>query len=143
MPHMSAPVIGKLGCTMFNDPWNPSSYEVKEWAYTIGAIEPCQDWDLSLAWVGFEDDFIGYASDASCPNADYFLHILYFMVGDSVRSKFNSTHESSVREFIKLGYASKNHKVRLWAQRATNLINHPEAFDYESWCGGQLAKSAT
>jgi|TARA_B100000700_G_scaffold319756_1_gene415600 hypothetical protein len=128
---------------MFNDPWNPSSSEVREWAYTASAIEPCQDWDLSLSWVGFGHDFIEYASDANCPNADYFLHVLYFMVGDSVRSKFHSKHKSSVREFINSGNSSKNFKVRLWAQRAAKLIDNIESFDYESWCGGQLAKSAT
>jgi hypothetical protein len=125
---------------MFSDPWNPSSAEVRAWAYTPGAIEPCQDWDLSLSWAGHERDYLKFAGDSACPNSDYFLRVLYLMVGDAVRNGYRTVPEPIVLGFVDLADGSPDQRIRLWRTRALRLLKHPEEFQYEAWCGGRLAR---
>jgi hypothetical protein len=126
---------------MFSDPWNPSSSEVRAWAYDPEALEPCQDWDLALSWAGHEHDYFEFAADQSCPNQAFFLHVLYLMVGDSVRSGFQSTPEHIVRGFIGLGENHINRGVSLWHERSLRLLRNPAEFEYGAWCGGGLARN--
>lgn len=128
---------------MFADPWNPSRSEVRAWAYTSGADEPCEDWDLALPWSGYERDYLDYAADPNCPNSDFFVHVLYLMVGDAVRTHFDEIPESAVRGFIDLAAASASPAVLLWRDRALRLMKEREGFNYSAWCGGGLARQKT
>lgn len=128
---------------MFNDPWNPSSAEVRAWAYTPGAVEPCQDWDLALSWAGHEREYLELVADPACPNSEYFLRVLYLMVGDAVRSGFRTVSESVVRGFVELAADSRSQQLQLWRARALRLLKHPEEFEYEAWCGGGLTQERT
>jgi hypothetical protein len=125
---------------MFSDPWNPSSTEVRVWAYTAGAIAPCEDWDLSLLWARHERDYLEFAADPRCPNSDYFLHILYFVVGSAVRSKYRSVPEPVIRGFMDLAAKAESQRLQSWRVRALHLLKHPEDFQYAAWCGGGLAR---
>lgn len=125
---------------MFSDPWNPSSAEVRAWAYKPQAEEPCQDFDLALSWAGHERDYIEFASDAKCPQRDFFLHVLYLMVGDAVRTEFRNIPEPTVRGFIDLAASHSEPVLCLWRQRSLRLLRHPAEFEYAAWCGGGLAR---
>jgi hypothetical protein len=126
---------------MFADPWNPSSTEIRAWAYSDAPEEPCQDWDLALSWVGHERDYLELAADPACPTREFFLHILYLMIGDAVRSEFKLRPEQIVRGFIELAADSTSPEVRLWRERSLRLLKHPEEFSYDDWCGGGLVRS--
>ena len=125
---------------MFSDPWNPSSTEVRAWAYTAGATAPCEDWDLSLAWARHERDYLEFAADPNCPNSDYFLYILYFVVGYAVRNNYRTVPEPVIRGFIDLAANTKSQRLQSWRVRALRLLKHPEEFQYAAWCGGGLAR---
>ncbi len=104
------------------DPWNPSSSEVRAWAYAPDGMQPCQDWDLSLSWGGHERDYLEFAADPACPSQRFFLHVLYLMVGDAVRSGYHSVPEATVRGFIDLAAHHQSPELRLWRERALILL---------------------
>jgi len=124
---------------MFADPWNPSSGEVRAWAYSSGSVAPCEDWELALLWAGHERDYLEFAEDHTCPSQRFFLSLLYFIVGNAVRKGLDSNSEAQVRGFIKLGATSKSIAVRLWYERSLALLTAPSSFTYDSWCCGGLA----
>jgi hypothetical protein len=126
---------------MFKDPWNPSSSEVRAWAYTAGVEQPCEDWDLALAWARHERDYLAFAQDPVCPQRDFFLHLLYFIVGDAVRKDFRTVAEPVVRGFVDRAADSASVRLQLWRRRALGLLARPQEFDYAAWCGGGLARA--
>jgi hypothetical protein len=125
----------------FADPWNPSSSEVRAWAYAPNPDAPCEDWDLALSWAGHERDYLEFAADAGCPNQAYFLHALYFMVGSAVRSEFRSVPRPVVQGFIDRTADTGNQQLQLWRERSIRLLKNPNEFKYAAWCGGGLAKN--
>lgn len=126
---------------MFSDPWNPSSTEIQSWAYDATAHEPCQDWDLALSWAGHERDYLSFSADPHCPKQAFFLHVLYLMVGDAVRSRFGVAPESSVRGLLERSKAYPCKAIRLWHDRSLRLLKYPHEFDYETWCAGGFVRS--
>ena len=125
-----------------SDPWNPMPAEIREWAYTADAKFPCEDWDLALLWTGFEDLFLEFAGDDNCPNQQFFLSMLYLMVGDSVRRGVDHHVEFNLKDFIRKARKYDHEALRVWSSRSQNLLRNPECFDYEDWCSGRLAEKS-
>jgi hypothetical protein len=123
-----------------HDPWNPSPDEIREWAYTPGAMEPCQDWDLAIAWTGHERVLFELASDDSCLARRFILQILYLIVGDAVRSNFRSTDRIIIEGFIRRGTEYPHPDIARWQARSEELLRRPEVFDYDRWCCGGLVR---
>src|SRR5262245_15036487 len=92
-----------LVVTKMTNPWQPSPDEIREWAYTVGAMEPCQDWDLALLWSCHEKALLDCASDDACPNRIYMLGILYLVVGDAVRNDFRTRPQPIIEGFLDRG----------------------------------------
>jgi hypothetical protein len=126
---------------VFVDPWNPSASEIRAWAYAPDADEPCQDWDLSLSWAGHELDYLEFIADQDCPKREFFLHVIYFMVGDAVRNGFRSVPQAIVRGFVERAANTDSVPLRVWYSRAQDLLRNPSEFEYASWCGGGLART--
>lgn len=124
-----------------NDPWNPSSSEIREWAFDADSLAPCEDWDLALSWAQDERVYLSLASDDSCPKRRFFLSVIYLMVGDAVRSKFNVRSRPIIEGFIALGDEYRHPDIQSWQTRSRRLLANPDLFDYADWCGGGLAAS--
>ena len=118
------------------DPWDPSPDEIRQWAYTVNAVEPCEDWDLALLWSCHEKALLECASDDHCPNRIYMLRILYLVVGDAVRSDFRSRPRPVIDGLIDRGDSYEHPSIRLWQQRSRELLRDPSSFDYKAWCAG-------
>lgn len=118
-----------------HDPWNPTTPEIREWAYSTDAVEPCQDWDLALSWAQYVPVYIEFVADPRCPSRDYFLHVLYFMVGDAVRTEFRNTPRPIVEGWLEKHSEFLCAELSLWADRSWKLLRDPASFDYEYWCG--------
>mgnify|MGYP001377314915 CR=1 FL=1 len=116
--------------------------EIRDWAYTADAELPCEDWDLALLWTGFEDLFLEFAADDNCPNSQFFLSMLYLMVGDSVRRGLDHQVEFNMQDFIRKASNYDHEALRVWSSRSQDLLRHPERFDYGDWCGGRLASES-
>lgn len=123
------------------DPWNPSPDEIRTWAYDADASEPCEDFDLALEWTRHEKVLLKCASDGNCPKQDFFVRILYLIVGDAVRTTFVSTSRSAIEDFVARGDDFHGPEIRAWQQRSRELIQHPDRFDYESWCAGGFVRN--
>jgi hypothetical protein len=122
-------------------PYNPLAEDIRRWAFDVGAEEPVQDWDLILADVDQDELFLELASDDACPKADYFLALLYLIVGDAVRTDYVGCNKDRIEALLKKSEASFPKRcIYLWAKRSKHLIAHPEAFQYDDWCAGFLAR---
>ena len=131
------------GPPLFANPWNPSSREIRAWAYAHNAQAPCQDWDLALAWAGHERDYLEFSADANCPNRLYFLHVIYLMVGSAVRNGYRTTPKAVVKGFVERAANSRCQSLRRWRERSLHLLAHPSEFDYTAWCGGGYSRADT
>lgn len=120
------------------DPINPMRNEIREWAYLEGEMEPEQDWDLHLANLREYDLYVELAADDSCPSWKYFQRILYLIVGDAVRTGFQTETEDSIYNLLKLTEKFPKHRFHLFRQRSLDLLQHPENFDYNGWCAGMI-----
>jgi hypothetical protein len=123
------------------DPYNPIEEDIRAWASNSDSIEPEQDWDLMLANIDRTDLYLELASDDGCPNADYFLSVLYLIVGDAVRTEFKTKNREEIEDL--LNKAKKTYSkncIHLWIQRSIELIKQPESFDYDDWCAGGLVQ---
>ena len=88
------------------NPWEPTDDEIAAWAYRPDAVEPVQDWDLSVASIDRAPLLIRLAADPACPTRDYFLRVLYLLVGDRVRaSPGNATAWERVERVLCLAEA--------------------------------------
>lgn len=124
-----------------HNPWSPSPDEIRAWAYTPDATDPCQDWDLALLWSGHEKALLDCASDDACPNRLRMLSILYLIVGDAVRSAFRSRPRPIIEGLIDRGDHYPHPSIKLWQTRSRALLRNPSTFDYEAWCSGRLART--
>lgn len=125
------------------DPWNPTPDEIRAWAYTPGAGEPCKDWDLALSWSLHEKALLQIASDDSCPNRRYLLAVLYLVVGDAVRGGFCSRPRAVIEGLLAHAQEYDHADIRTWRARSFELLADPSRFDYDLWCAGVLARGET
>ena len=123
---------------MYN-PWSPTVDEVREWAYDSNEPEPCQDWDLALSWAQHERAYLELASDEACPKRRFFLGVLYFMVGDAIRSEYRSRPRPIIEGLIDRGNDYRHRDIKRWQERSRQLLKQSDLFDYGDWCGGGLA----
>lgn len=123
------------------DPWNPTEHEVRAWAYQADAIEPEQDWHLALPGNGYDELYVDLVADPACPNRDFFLEVLYLLVGDAVRTGYRVFPRVRVEALLEHGLASGRPDLALWAERSRQLVARPETFVYDLWCGGDLARA--
>lgn len=119
------------------DPWNPTTKEIIEWAYTEDAIFPEQDWDLSVCNItNVTEMILNIASDTNCPNQVFFLHCLYLLVGDAIRTNGNTYNIESLQNILQSAANSTNTDILRWVERSQTLLSKPETFCYDLWCDG-------
>ncbi|MDM5188871.1 hypothetical protein QUF99_16570 [Bacillus sp. DX4.1] len=117
------------------DPWNPTKKEIIEWAYKERAFLPEQDWDLAIC-TNFVETILNIASDENCPNQDFFLHCLYLLVGDAIRTHGNTYNIESLQNILQSAANSTNTDILKWVERSRTLLSRPETFCYDLWCDG-------
>lgn len=126
----------------FNDPYNPSFEEIKNWAYAYNVLEPVQDWDIIVNWLIYPDLILKLASDNKCPQQEYFQHILYVVVGQSVRGRLSSRNTLEIEIFLEHSEKFYHPFIKQWVQRTKDILEHPEKFDYDDWFSGRLARGS-
>jgi hypothetical protein len=123
-------------------PYNPSAEDLRLWAYDEKALEPKQDWDIIISGLPYENQFMSFASDSECPKADYFLALLYLIVGDAVRTRYRTKKKEEIEALLeKAKKQFPKHSIYLWTERSTVLLAHPDKFNYVDWCAGSLARN--
>jgi hypothetical protein len=134
--------------SVFKDPWNPTVSEIRSWAYS-SEPSPDQDWILAvnLAAVNSVDCknlLFELACERNCPKRKFFVHALYFFVGDAIRSYINAREPSLIANQVERLKQIKNwlnslskavvKDVRRWQSESMQLIANPARFDYDYWC---------
>jgi hypothetical protein len=121
------------------NPVEPTEAEIRAWAYDADSLEPIQDWDL-IIWGGVRPGLlVELTSDSDCPRRSYFLRCLYGRIGDEVRA---GRLDAETWAVVDRSINSDDSAVSRWAARSATLRNRPELFEYEDWCGGELARTA-
>jgi hypothetical protein len=127
---------------LFLDEANPTPDEIRRWAAIRDAQYPCEDWDIIIACEQAHDQlFFDLANDSAGPNRLVFLHILYLIVGDALRTQWRTRTPDHLAAILARGNGSSTPDIRLWVARAAALIANPCTFRYEDWCGGSLART--
>jgi len=120
--------------------YNPTAEDVTRWAYDASAAAPLQDWDLILSHTPYEPLFLKFASADDCPKREYFLSVLYLIVGDAVRTHFRTRSREDVERLLSLAEQEfPAYWVHLWVERSRELLAKPDSFRYDDWCAGKLA----
>jgi hypothetical protein len=126
---------------MMKAPYDPRAEELFQWAYDATAAEPVQDWDLVLEHCPYESLYMEFASSSACPKQGYFLAILYLIVGDAVRTRYQTRSREEVETLLARAEQSfSSGWLQLWVKRSRELMANPESFQYEDWCAGALAR---
>jgi hypothetical protein len=126
----------------FADAANPTPEELRHWASDPEASYPdeiSQDWDLIVAHWSRIDLIVELASDARCPNRGFFLVVLYLMAGDCVRNESGNQNIPQLRALITRLERPPSESLRLFRQRALELLDDPSKFDYQLCCDGGYA----
>jgi len=123
------------------DPYDPTDEELREWAYAVPRpLQPVQDFDLMVTTERRGELLLSLAADLDCPSHAWFLHCLYLLVGDAVRSQYGTSQRARIEQLVASGRASVAPTVQRWCERSEDLLAHPEQFSYEQWCSGGLAR---
>jgi hypothetical protein len=123
------------------DEWNPTTDELRAWAYGQDPdFEPDPDFDLSVARLEHAELLMEGAADPACGQRDFFVRVLYLLVGDAVRSEGEEHDLGVLSQLVDDAAESADERLQLWAERARELLEHPERFDYDDWCDGGLAR---
>jgi hypothetical protein len=124
------------------DAFDPTDDELRAWAQS-GDFAAMEDWDLLIAEPERASVLIELAAHGPPGSREFFLHCLYLLVGDAVRSRFNTATEQTV-EAVLAGAettARESESIAVWLARGRRLLEHPDEFEYEAWCGGGLARA--
>ena len=114
------------------DPWNPSELDIRAWAFSNESW-PTQDWEIAVNNEKHDELIISLACDKECPTQDFFLHSIYFMVGDAIYSEKTKERKENLRELItRTPDASK--EITKWKKESLELLDSPEKFEYGYWC---------
>ena len=69
----------------------------EEWAFNKNAMSPEQDFDLMVACdPDFRDIILELASNDQCPKQLFFLRCIYIIIGDAVRSNYNTDKKKRI-----------------------------------------------
>ncbi|MFD9888339.1 hypothetical protein ACFWY9_03295 [Amycolatopsis sp. NPDC059027] len=124
----------------FEDVVNPTAAEITAWAYTPGAEQPMEDWDLILALTD-KGLLLELVADPSCPQREILLSCLYIYTGDAVRARYRTSPERDLLAVLAQAEKYDEPWLTTWAKRTRALMAAPETFDYDAWCGEGLARS--
>lgn len=115
------------------DPWNPSSEEIRRWAYS-DALIPDQDWELAVVDTPENQRLcLTLAADLGCPKRQFFLGCLYVFTGDTISDTVPHPIEE-LNDLLERAAAHGNSDdIRLWRERSMVLIQQPGIYTYEYW----------
>jgi hypothetical protein len=81
------------------------------------------------------------ASAEDCAKQEYFLSLLYLIVGDAVRTEYRTRNREDIERLLaeaELRFPA--HPIHIWVQRSRALIAGEQPFSYMDWCAGVLAR---
>ncbi|MCX2836141.1 hypothetical protein [Microbulbifer thermotolerans] len=120
------------------DVTNPSVEEIRLWAYSAKEW-PHEEWDLFLSWTREVDLFIELAADDKCPKQDFFLHMLYYIVGTTFSEPNKTDKLDRIKSYAEKGSGFNQAAIRDWRNNVSDLLNNRVKYNYDNWRGGIFA----
>jgi hypothetical protein len=128
----------------FANPVDPSSAELKAWAYNPDSVPlPTMppDWDLLVSGDRLIMTLFELAMDRSCPARRFALHCLYIYAADGIRTQFRAHPKRRLRKLVQQAESIGDEPMQVWAHNSRVLLAKPDLFDYHDWCEGGLVRS--
>lgn len=130
-----------------NDPYDPSDDDLRAWAQGDG-MWPVEDFDLIVAAI---HDRVSLLLELSTsPQREFFVGCLYLVVGDAVRSNFNTTALPDLEFALdhSTEAALSDPAIARWLSDSRRLLAHPDTFNYapgatEAWRTRQFSAPTT
>ena len=118
---------------MVANPYDPEPEDAKRWMYSTESW-PEQDWDLFLANGKCDQVLLDCARDSDCPNVEFALHCLYFLVGDVVCSEHPKKRREEVLRLLGSIEQGESKALIKWKNESLELLHGEREFDYDYWC---------
>jgi len=117
---------------------NPTIEEVRNWAYSEDDW-PHDEWDLFLSWTREVALFIELATDHKCPKQNFFLHMLYYIVGITYSEPNKTDKLDHIKNYSEKSTGIKHGAIRKWRSNVDDLLNNKVKYNYDNWRGGVFA----
>jgi hypothetical protein len=117
---------------------NPTVQDIRDWANDASADWPDEEWDMTVA-TRDNAVLIFQLADEACPQADFFVHCLYVLVGCFAATGDSFIPRADIHALIAKAGNSHNNGVRRWGDRSKAFLANPEAYDRECWVEGGWA----
>ena len=129
------------------DVYNPNKEDILEWVGSKSSKWPESDWDYYVMGGDYDNDLLVYelANDNTCAQRSFFLHALYYFVGDFFNEKLrrkstllNLRLENKKERIGKLLDILKNDEtaspeLKLWFEDVNALFENKLLFDVNYW----------
>ena len=117
---------------------NPTVEEVKAWAYS-DENWPHEEWDLFLCWTREVGLFIELATDHKCPKKNFFLHMLYYIIGTTYSEPNKTGKLERIKSYAEKGAFVKHGDIKAWRSHIVELLSGSSKYSYDNWRGGLYA----
>lgn len=115
---------------------DPTEEELRKWAYDSQAHAPVQDWELVLSWGMSRERFqqvIQFAADPNCPQAAFFLDVLFQWVSVIAKSQDYEIVRTHYDTWLQDVRGIRDKRVKEWRHKAGLLFQGQRQFDYDAW----------
>lgn len=116
------------------DVYDPDEEDVLAWVSAPNDGWPASDWDYYVM-NGKNDDLVfQFANDPSCSKNEFFLHALYYLVGDHYNEKqVNKEKHNRVISLLNKVNDRSEPAVQEWKKLTVSLLAGDLAFDTSFW----------
>lgn len=114
----------------------PTDDELRAWAYAPDSKEPVQDWGLVLSWQmdrGLLRRCIQLADDHDCPQAAFFLDVLYLWVEGLANGSDFAATRSMYDDWLNVASGITDQAVKRWRHHARLIFQGVDQFDRTKW----------
>lgn len=118
------------------NPYCPTEEELRDWAYSPDSVEPVQDWGLVLSWQmdrGLLRRCVQFADDGHCPQAAFFLDVLFQWVDGVVRGNDFAERRGMYDEWLDVAKGLADPVVKRWRHHARMIFQGLQTFDRQNW----------
>ncbi|NDJ57146.1 hypothetical protein GWD52_09105 [Enterobacteriaceae bacterium 4M9] len=114
--------------------YEPDNEDILEWVNSGQASWPASDWDYYVA-NGKNDELIfKLANDHLCEKRDFFIHALYYLVGNYYNNgSVNKNEGIRIMKLLNQKDEGCSLEVILWKKDVDDLLSGKLTFDKEYW----------
>ena len=112
----------------------PTKDDILSWAYGSNKRWPAADWDYYVLDQAHDDLIFELANEINCPNRQFFVHALYYLVGSTFNGRNPPADKiTRIQKLISRIGANSLPDVLTWKDRVEQLLRSEISFDVEMW----------